>query len=229
MSLTRRRFQQLLLGALGASLLPGTATADLVQGLDWRPITPPQPSGVPGKIEVLEFFAYGCTHCGDLNPLIAPWAAHLPEDVAFRRVPVSFGRAAWANLARLYFSLDLMGELPRLDQAVFDAIHRQRVGLYTKPAIRDWVAKQGVDTAAFLAAFDSFDVNTRMKLSDQLVQEYAVDAVPMVAVDGRYAVTGSGVKALPELLRTAGELIAMARAQRGAAPAGPAVPPQSGS
>ena len=229
MPLTRRRFQQLLLGALCATLLPDAAIADLVQGRDWRPITPPQPSSVPGKIEVLEFFAYGCPHCSDLNPLIVPWAAHLPEDLVFRRMPVSFGRAAWANLARLYFSLDLMGELPRLDQAVFDAIHRERLSLYTEPAIRDWVTRQGVDTAAFQAAFDSFDVNMRLKRSDQMAREYAVDGVPMIAVDGRYAVIGLGVKGLPELLRIADELIAMARAQRGGASANPAAPVAGGA
>lgn len=222
MPLTRRRFEQLLLGALCATLQPGTATADLVQGRDWRPITPPQPSGVPGKIEVLEFFSYGCPHCGDLNPLIAPWVAHLPEDLVFRRMPVSFGRAAWANLGRLYFSLDLMGELTRLDQAVFDAIHRERLSLFTEPAIRDWAIKQGVDTAAFQAAFDSFDVNTRLKRSDQMAQDYAVDRVPMIAVDGRYAVTGLGAKGLPELLRIADELTGMAREQRAGASANPA-------
>jgi len=229
MPLTRRRFQQLLLGALCATVLPDAPIADPVQGRDWRPITPAQPSSVPGKIEVLEFFAYGCPHCSDLNPLIVPWTARLPEGVVFRRMPVSFGRAAWANLARLYFSLDLMGDLPRLDQAVFDAIHRERLSLYTEPAIREWVAKQGVDTAAFQATFDSFDVNMRLKRSDQLAREYAVEGVPMIAVDGRYAVTGLGVKGLPELLRIADELIAMAHVKRGGAPLVPAAVPQSGS
>jgi len=227
MPLSRRRFHQLCLSVLGASLLPNAARAELVQGRDWRPITPPQPSGVPGKIEVLEFFAYGCPHCADLNPLIEPWAKALPEDVAFRRVPVSFGRAAWANLARLYFALELLGELPRLDQAVFEALHRGRVSLFTEPAIRAWVAEKGIDAKTFQAAFESFDVDVRLKRSDELVRDYKVDAVPMIAVGGRYAVTGTGVKALPDLLRIADELIALARTQAGATPADPA--PKGGS
>jgi thiol:disulfide interchange protein DsbA len=229
MPLTRRRFHQLILGALGASLLPNASRADLVQGRDWRPISPPQPSGVPGKIEVLEFFAYGCPHCADLNPLIDAWAKGLPADVAFRREPVSFGRAAWANLARLYFALDLLGELPRLDQAVFEALHRGRASLYTEPAIRAWVAEKGIDAKAFQAASESFDVDVRLKRSDLLVREYAVESVPMIAVGGRYAVTGTGVKALLDLLRIADDLIALARTQTDGASANPVAAPQGGS
>jgi thiol:disulfide interchange protein DsbA len=229
MTLSRRRFHQLCLSVLGASLLPSVAHAELVQGRDWRPIAPPQPSEVPGKIEVLEFFAYGCPHCGDLNPLIESWAKTLPEDVAFRRVPVSFGRAAWANLAKLYFALELLGELPRLDQAVFEALHRGRVSLFTGPAIRAWVAEKGIDAKTFQAAFESFDVDVRLKRSDQLVRDYKVDAVPMIAVAGRYAVTGQAVKGQAGLLHIADELIALARAQAGGTPAGPAAQPQSGS
>lgn len=229
MPLSRRRFHQLCLGVLGASLLPNAAHAEPAQGRDWRPITPPQPSGVPGKIEVLEFFAYGCPHCADLNPLIESWAKTLPEDVAFRRVPVSFGRAAWANLQKLYFALDLLGELPRLDQAVFDAIHRGRVSLFTEPAIRAWVAEKGIDAKTFQAAFESFDVDVRLKRSDQLVRDYGVDAVPMIAVAGRYAVTGQAGKGQADLLRIADEVVALARVQAGGAPAGPAAQPQGGS
>jgi thiol:disulfide interchange protein DsbA len=106
MPLTRRRFNLLLLGALGTALRPAVAGADLMEGRDWRPLARPQPPSEPGKIEVLEFFSYGCPHCAHLNPLIKPWGAALPADLSFRRVPVTFGRAAWANLARLFFALE---------------------------------------------------------------------------------------------------------------------------
>jgi thiol:disulfide interchange protein DsbA len=216
MSLNRRRFNHLLLGALasaaGASLLPLGAAANLVEGRDWRPLELPQPPSDPGKIEVLEFFSYGCPHCAHLNPFIKPWAAALPPDVSFKRIPVSFGRAAWANLARLFFALELTGDLDRLDQAVFDAVTEQRKGLYTDKAIFDWVKGQGVDLDAFKEAFNGFTAETQLKRSDVLVQRYRVDAVPQITVAGRYMVVGDGVKDYRDLLAIADQLIAKTRA-----------------
>ena len=215
MIMSRRRFNQLLLGLIAASALPKSFAA-LEEGQDWRAIDPPQPSDVPGKIEVLEFFSYGCPHCSSLNPLVKSWATTLGEDVAFRRVPVTFGRSAWANLARLYYALESTGDLDRLDQEVFSALHEQRVKLYTEPAIIEWLNDKAVDAAAFSNAFNSFDVQTKVGRSDYLVGKYRIDAVPTITVAGRYAVLGRRVKGLPELLAIADELIARARQESAA-------------
>lgn len=216
MAMNRRRFNRLLLGALasapGASLIPQGAAANLVEGRDWRPLELPQPPSDPAKIEVLEFFSYGCPHCAHLNPHIKPWAAALPPDVSFKRIPVTFGRAAWANLARLFFALELTGDLDRLDQAVFDAVTEQRKGLYTDKAIFDWVQGQGVALDAFKEAFNGFTTENQLKRSDVLVQRYRVDAVPRITVAGRYVVVGDGVKDYGDLLAIADQLIAKARA-----------------
>ncbi len=215
MSLNRRRFNRLLLGALasagGASLIPSRATANLVEGRDWRPLEVPQPPTDPSTIEVLEFFSYGCPHCAHLNPFVKPWSAALPPGVSFKRIPVSFGRAAWANLARLYFALELTGDLDRLDQAVFDAVTEQRKGLYTDEAIFDWVKGQGVDLDAFKEAFSGFTAETQLKRCDVLVQRYRVDAVPRITVAGRFVVVGDGMKNYGDLLAIADQLIARAR------------------
>jgi thiol:disulfide interchange protein DsbA len=213
MPLTRRRFHRLVLGSLGLTLVPPLATADLLEGRDWRPLTPPRPGAVPGKIEVLEFFSYGCPHCADLNPLIKPWAGLLPGDVAFRRIPVSFGRAAWANLARLYFGLELTGDLGRLDEAVFNAVTRERRNLYTDKAILAWLQDQGADATAFEALFRSFAVETQVAQSDALARDFKIDAVPTLVVDGRYVVLARDAKGFPEILAIADGLIAMARRQ----------------
>ena len=211
MPLSRRRFNRVLLTALGASLVPIAALAELVEGRDWRAIMPPQPSAVPGKIEVLEFFSYGCPHCGQLNPLIKPWTERLPEDVVFRRIPVTFGRAAWGNLARLYFALEQTGNLARLDQAVFDAIASKRENLFTDEGIFTWAKGQGVALDDFKAAFNGFTAESELKRSDSLVQRYKVESVPTIAVGGRYVVTGSGAKGYADLLTIADGLIEMAR------------------
>jgi thiol:disulfide interchange protein DsbA len=207
MRFTRRTFLRYTLAALGAAALPATA-ADLVEGRDYVLIQPPQPGAVPGKIQVLEFFSYGCPHCGEFHPLVKEWAAKLPENVAFQRVPVSFGRAAWANLARLYYALENTGDLARLDDAVFHAIHRERVRLQTDKAIIAWVESQGVDAKRFAAAYDSFGIQTKLARDQQLVRTHKVQMVPLLTVDGRYAVTGQAAKHYGEILVIADGLIA---------------------
>ena len=211
MLMSRRRFNHLLLGTLGVALGPAAAGADLVEGRDWRPLVRPQPPSEPGKIEVLEFFSYGCPHCAHLNPLIKPWAAALPADLSFRRVPVTFGRTAWANLARLFFALELTGDLERVDQAVFTAVSEQHKNLFTEAAILAWVQGQGVAVDSFKEAFNGFTAETQLRLSDGLVKAYGVDAVPMITVAGRYLVVGDDAKGYEDLLAIADRLIDKAR------------------
>ena len=84
--------------------------AQAVEGTDYRKVEPPLPTDSPGKIEVIEFFSYGCPHCEAFYPLVSAWAAKLPHDVVFKRVPVSFNRPAWIALARAYYALQAAGE-----------------------------------------------------------------------------------------------------------------------
>lgn len=219
MSLSRRRFNQTLLAMLAAGALPPLPASELVEGRDWKAIKPPQPGESEHKIEVIEFFSYGCPHCRHLHPLVTAWSKDLPEDVALTRVPVSFGRAAWANLVRLHYALGLTGDLERLDAAVFDALHAERTQLFTKDQILAWVEGQGVDAKTFADAFDSFAVQMQLNRSDQLVRKYGVDAVPLLTVDGRYAVVGQATKGYGDLLVITDGLIEQARARRAASAA----------
>jgi len=216
MPMTRRDFHASLAALLVAAIVPG-ARADngLVEGRDWRPLSPPQPSADAEKIEVIEFFSYGCPHCSSLNPLIKTWAEQLPSDVSFQRVPVTFGRAAWSNLARLFYALELDGSLAQLDQAIFDAVTQQRVNLYTEKTILKWVEQQGLDADELAKTFNSFAVEVALGRAKDLEERMGVDAVPRIIVDGRYVVLGEGVKGYQGLLQITDQLIEKARAQRG--------------
>jgi protein dithiol oxidoreductase (disulfide-forming) len=215
MTMNRRQFNRSVLALLAASaLLPlvSVAADELLEGRDWRRIDPPQPSDTPNKIEVLEFFSYGCPHCSDLNELIKPWAHNLAADVVFRRLPVTFGRSAWVNLAKFYFTLETTDQLGQLDQLVFNALHKQHLKLFTVSAMLEWLQQKGADGAQFKAAFESFDVQTRLNRSEALASRYQIDAVPTIIVAGRYAVLGGAAKTQADLLTIADSLIVKARA-----------------
>ncbi|MFP4080673.1 MAG: thiol:disulfide interchange protein DsbA/DsbL [Ectothiorhodospira sp.] len=213
MSLTRRRFNQTLIAGLGLIAAPG-AFAALVEGQDWRRVRRPLTADPEDPIQVLEFFSYGCPHCGQLNRVLPPWLDQLPEDVTFRRVPITFGRPEWGHLARLYYALDATGHLEALDEAVFKAIHEQGRALSSAQAVKDWVAEQEVDTGDFEAVFEAASTRARVARGDRLQSRLGVNSVPTLVVDGRYQVLGKRATRYQDLLEITDELIRRARSRR---------------
>jgi len=199
-------------------VLSVAAHAQGVEGTDYRKIEPPQPAVSPGKIEVIEFFSYMCPHCKEFYPLVTTWAAKLPKNVVFRRVPVGFNRPPWINLARAYYALQASGDLDKLDGALFHAIHEEHLQLFDEPSLADWVAKNGGNADKFAAAYTSFGVNNLTVQADQLVEKYHIEAVPTMAVNGEYQAMGQN---LAEILANTDRLIAQVHTEaRAAGPAG---------
>ena len=231
---SRIRSLTLIVLCLTAALCAATpAWAQLVEGHDYRLLTPPKPTSSPGKIEVVEFFSYACPHCARFNPLISAWVAKQPKDVAFKRVAVSYGRAAWMNLARAYYALEATGDLKKLDAALFRAIHDEHQNLVDEQSIGDWVAREGGDATRFANAYVSFGVNNQTVQADQMAEDYGIDAIPTLAVNGRYVLISPAQAAdeeqtFKELLVLAGKVIAMARRGAPAASAAAKAPAAKG-
>lgn len=208
MKFARRTFLSAAMGAALTLAMPAIAQS---AGVDYTPISPAQPTEDAAKIEVVEFFSYGCPHCADFNPLLAAWVAKLPSDVVFKKVPITFGRAAWANIARLYYTLEVTGDAARLESDIFKAIHQERANLFEERAITEWVVKKGVDGKKFAETFNSFGVNSKVKRADQMAQAYKVQGVPALAVEGKYMLGG---KDFNDTLAIADKVIAKARSEK---------------
>jgi thiol:disulfide interchange protein DsbA len=196
--------------------LASPAQAQLVVGRDYMAIEPAQLTDNPAKIEVIEFFSYACPHCNDLSPHINQWAAKLPSDVVFKRVAVGFNSPFYQTMARLYYTLEALGELQRLDAAVFHAIHEKGLKLVDDKSIAEWVTGQGVDAKKFSDAYNSFGVATKTKRADQIAQASKITGVPALVIDGRYLVIGREVKNHNDLLALADKVIDKRRAERSA-------------
>jgi len=210
MYLQRRGFIRSL-AVLAAALSFSAGAAAQSAGRDYTAIEPAQPTDSPAKVEVVEFFSYGCPHCNDFNGLVSAWAAKLPADVTFKRVPVSFGRPAWANVGRLYYALEVTGDLARLDGEVFKAIHTDRVNMFDERTMKEWIAKKGVDPRKFDEAFASFGVMSKMKRAEAMTQSYKIQGVPAIAVEGKYLVGGRDFN---DTLAITDKLIVKARAEK---------------
>lgn len=186
-------FTQFFMRSFTALALVATSLlAPAVQAQSGAPhavVTPPQPSDSPGKVEVLEFFAYSCPHCATMEPLVESWSKSLPEDVVLKRVPVAFN-ASMADMQKLYYTLESMDRMD-LHPKVFEAIHKQRKRLFTADAITDWVTDQGVDQAQFESVFNSFGIKAKVSRADELTNSYNIEGTPSLAVAGKYVVSPS--------------------------------------
>ncbi|MFY1853958.1 thiol:disulfide interchange protein DsbA/DsbL [Achromobacter xylosoxidans] len=177
-----------LIRILAAAALTTTAffsPASHAQGTQaYVPINPPLPSDTPGKIEVLEFFAYTCPHCAAMEPMVEDWAKTKPADVVLKQVPIAFN-AGMKPLQQLYYTL-LALDRPDLHAKVFTAIHGEHKRLIDKKAMGEWAAAQGVDRAKFDSVFDSFSVQTQVQRANQLAEAYRIEGTPSFAVGGKF-------------------------------------------
>jgi len=206
-----RRILATVLATLGLCLALGAGAAKPQEGIDFQRINPPLAAD-KDKIEVVEFFWYGCPHCFDFEPILDGWLKKLPADVRFRRVPAIFANPKWPPAARLYYTLEAMNLVDKLHGGVFDAIHVDRQRLFDEKVVFDWVAKKGVDAKKFREVWSSAGVQDRMRHAGELTRAAGALAVPSVMVDGRYLVPGMGDYV--ELLAITELLIARVRAER---------------
>ncbi|NDY82412.1 thiol:disulfide interchange protein DsbA/DsbL [Orrella sp. NBD-18] len=167
-------------------------------------INPAQPTE-PGKIEVLEFFAYSCPHCAVLEPMTAKWTKTLPSDVVVRQVPVAFN-AGMKPLQNLYYALEALNRLD-LHPKVFAAIHQEKKRLFTKPEIVTWAVSQGLDKAKFESTFDSFGVQSKSTRAEQLTNAYRIQGTPSLAVGGKFITSPSEAGGYQETIDVAAGLV----------------------
>lgn len=198
-----------LLFALFLSLPCLAASAAPTQGTDYALITPPQKPTTAGKVEVIEFFSYGCPHCFHLQPLLNEWKTQLPANAVLVKVPVSFGRRDWGQLVRAYYTLQATGDLQRLDDKLFSAIHEEGKRLFDADALAGWAAANGVDANKFRALFNSQEITQKAMHAEQMSREYKINGVPTMTVAGKYRALG---KDYPDMLRITRELIDQAAA-----------------
>lgn len=154
------------------------------QNLEYRLIAP-QPIETPDKIEVIDFFWYGCPACNALQPALETWIQRKPADVVVRRIPAIF-RESWVPHVRIYYTLERLGELERLHQRVYFSYHVEELALSKPDVAEQWAARNGIDRKKWLDAYNSPEVDTRIQRARELTAAYDVRGTPTLVVNGRY-------------------------------------------
>ena len=201
-------------------LLAQADTSDTTQdwqfteGQHYMRMVPSQPTmGGADKIEVSEFFWYGCPHCYSFEPTINQWAEEIPASVRFVRIPVVWNRVHEMH-ARLFFTHELLarnGELadPEAFHAtVFEEIQRRGNRLTNEDAIRRLFERFGVAGDVFDKTWGSFEVDQKMRVAQDLGRRYSIQSVPAIVVNGKFRTGGQEAGGYDVVTDVVDELIA---------------------
>lgn len=157
-------------------------------------ISPAQPTANPAKIEVLEFFWYGCPHCYSFEPSLTAWLKTKPEDVEFIRIPAVFSEE-WGKHAKAYFTAEALGVVDAVHADLFDGIQKAKQEnkheFETEDQLAKFFAVHGVKDADFHETYNSFMVDSKMRQAPALAAKYGITGVPAIIVNGKYKTNGT--------------------------------------
>ena len=184
-----------------------------IAGTHYIELSAPANTNDSSKVEVLEVFWYGCSHCFRFEPLIANWEAVMPADVDFGRFP-----AIWNGLmevhAQVYYTAEAMDALDVVHEHVFNAINIEGNRLQNEGQIGALFAKYGINEDDFTKSFNSFSVRTKVNQAKQRMEAYEIRSTPNMIVNGKYLVaTGQSVATQVDMLEVVDFLVEKERQQ----------------
>jgi protein dithiol oxidoreductase (disulfide-forming) len=176
-------------------------------GVDYDLVNPPQPTQDPKKVEVIEFFWYGCPHCLEFEPDLNAWLKTKPQNVLFIREPAVFS-AQWAAHAKAFYTAEALGVGEKLHADFFDAIQHKKEKLLTEDEQAQFFVAHGIDEAAFHQAYKSFAVDSKMRIATAQGPKYGITGTPSLVVNGKYLVSPGKSKSFPRMIEITNALIA---------------------
>jgi thiol:disulfide interchange protein DsbA len=200
-----------LIGAMAAALAPvSLVRAQQGAAAGYTTLQNALPVENPAKVEIAEFFWYGCIHCYNLEPAVNSWLPTLPADAYFRRIPAVFNER-WAIDAAIYYSFEALGLLDKLHRPFFDAIHKDRLRTDNPAALGEWLTKNGLDPKKFDATMKSFGVQSKTKRASQMTGASRIEGTPALMVQGRYTISVEQGRTGEGMLANASRLIPVVR------------------
>jgi thiol:disulfide interchange protein DsbA len=211
----RRAALKALAGGI-ALALAGRASAQEIrarQNIEYRVIPTPQPVETGANIEVIDFFWYGCPYCNELQPALFDWIKNKPADVTVRHVPAIL-KDTWAPHARIFYTLELLGELERLHLAVYHSYHVEQLYMSKPDVMEQWAVKNGIDARRWKDAYYSPEVDAKIARAAQATKRYDIQGTPSLVVDGRYLTSSSMTPSVRGVIPVLDDLVKLARQNR---------------
>lgn len=212
--MTAPRIAAIWLGALALALAAAGAFGQAALRSEVVRLDPPRPVATGERIEVIEFFYYGCPICYELEPHMTRWlATQAPGYIALRRIP-ALSSEGWETLAKLYFTLEAIGEVNRLHWPVYDNFHFDGKLLNEEKVMLEWVGHNGIDAKKFAEIYGSQEIQARLAQSRELMKTYDVRGVPTIIVDGKYLSSARLAGGTRALMQIVDELVRRAKSER---------------
>ena len=199
--------------ALALAAAATAATAQIQVGREFNRLDPPRPVTTGNRIELIEFFYYGCPVCYETQPLLSRWLATAPEYVEIRRVP-AMSSENWEPLAKLFYALEALEQIGRLHWPIYDSIHFDEVTLNDEKVMADWVSRNGVERQKFIDAYHSPAVRAKVNAAREMIKAYDVHGVPTFVIDGKYLTSARLAGGTGQVIQVLDELVKRARQER---------------
>ena len=198
---------------LAALLLAGLAQAQGVTARQFTELDPPRPGSTGARIEVIEFFYYGCPICYEAQPHLSRWLNKTGNDVVLIRVP-AVSRDGWEPFARSFYTLEAMGELARLHWPVYDNHHFDNKDLKEEKSMLDWIGRNGLDREKFRAIWHSEETSAKIRAAQKMLDTYGIRGVPSMVVDGKYVTSARLADGTRQMVEVLEHLVNRAREER---------------
>jgi len=173
----------------------------------YKELTAVQPTQDASKVEVREFFWYGCPHCYKLEPYMEKWLKNRPKNVDFIRQPAVFN-AQWGKHAKAYFTAEYLGVVDKVHADFFLAIQVKNESLESESDLAAFFIAHGVSKEDFSTAYSSFNVDSQMRKAKAMGPKYGITGVPAVVVNGKYLVNARTAGSNEKMIAVINQLIA---------------------
>jgi len=189
------------------------APVKLSLGKNYREITQ-QPLTDTARIEVIDFFFYGCPFCNELRPMLESWRKALPADVVFRRSP-TVRHDSWVPLARTFYTLEALGQTERLHEEVYKSYHDEELHMSKPDVMADWASRHGIERQKWLQVYNSDEISRKVEQARKATADYDIQGTPSLVIDGRYLTSSGLTDDVKLVVPVAQALIELARGARG--------------
>ncbi len=181
-------------------------TAAAPAGVGYQTLAAEQPTQDKTKVEVMEFFWYGCPHCFAFEPTLNAWLKTMPKNVYFVRQPAAFNET-WNKHAKAYLVAEALNVVDKVHADFFEAIQIKKQKLETEEELAQFFIAHGVKAEAFHEAFNSFGVNTKLNQGKLMAPRYGITGVPTLVVNGKYMISGSLAGSHENMIKVLNQLI----------------------
>ena len=189
-----------------AILLFSCSTLLKAEQLGYETLSPAQPTQNPDKIEVIEFFWYGCPHCYSFEPVLEKWVKSQPKNVEFIRQPAAFNET-WAKHAKAYYTAEALGVVDKIHADFFDAVQNKKEKLETEDQLAKFFVAHGVNETEFHDAYNSFLVDAKMRQAPIMASRYGITGVPAIIINGKYKTNGTLAGSHEKMIEVMNQLI----------------------